>query len=168
MSSALNIPAPEVSQQKGPAHGGTPAEQRVKQLLSERKRLEKLVNRLAAENAKLRGDLHFRDEQIAQLKAEVNQGAQGTVEADSEVIAKLMAQGRELFPDWDVVLTAMSPGEQITAALGRCENGVGALYAMATGALLLHKQRQKMNGEQQRQQELIEHYRELHRQHLSP
>src|SRR5579864_6899234 len=112
MSSALNIPAPEVSQQKGPAHGGTPAEQRVKQLLSERKRLEKLVNRLAAENAKLRGDLHFRDEQIAQLKAEVNQGTQGSAEADSEIMARVMDAGRQLFPDWDAILAAMSPGRK--------------------------------------------------------
>ena len=172
MSDALQIEASKAAEQPAPESRKHGADQRIQELLRDRKRDRELIADLERElsEAAKRADRQESEMQairsdLARWKTELAELRGFYEEQEKKLrdrIAAAREQGRRLFADFDAVVTGVSVDQNTFRALLASTNGAELMYALGLGLRVIAGMRQR-----QQQAEQVEYYRNLHRQHFS-
>ena len=149
---------------------------RIRQLLDERKQDSKRISDLERQLAdcaqktereqetlkSLHADLEAKDHELAQSRDEREEQQKKMPER----IAKAREEGRKLFRDFDAIIGGVAVDREAFQTLLASKNGAELMYACGLGLRMIGLLRELQSQEQSDKQR-VEHYRQLHRQHLA-
>jgi len=146
-------------------HRNPGAEQRIQELVNDRKRDRQRIADLEREGERQKRTLQARDNELAQLRAEA-QKQKARLEKVPERIAEAREKGRKLFGDFDAVVAGVPVDQEAFLALLASTNGPELMYAAGLGMRMIGVLRQ-LRGQAEADKQRVDYYRELHRQHFA-